>query len=144
MQRAFYGDREHPWDYNRGIDVTEAVKTVLDAGLPLKAQNTIFGDSVPGCEKMLIIESTAPACPVSSDVAEGFVTALRAQYIDNPRTKHALSKFFEKNGIPKFQRYALKSIVKMFWGRVKYIPHLQMLAEDREQALAELSIYLGL
>eukprot|EP00746_Dinoflagellata_sp_MGD_P132286 gnl/MRDRNA2_/MRDRNA2_66022_c0_seq1.p1 gnl/MRDRNA2_/MRDRNA2_66022_c0~~gnl/MRDRNA2_/MRDRNA2_66022_c0_seq1.p1 ORF type:complete len:367 (+),score=48.20 gnl/MRDRNA2_/MRDRNA2_66022_c0_seq1:88-1188(+) len=144
VRRAFYGCREHPWDYSKGRDVTEAVKSVLDAGLPLRAQNTIFGDPIPGAPKMLIIEATVPPCPVSRAVAEGFVQALRAQYIENPAASDVLSKYFETSDIPKFQKYVLKVALQKFVNQKKYLPQLQMLVDDRERALAELSSYLGL
>lgn len=82
VQRAFYGDCNHAFEEGHGKDVTEAVKAVLDCGQPLQAQNKVFGDPLPGIEKMLLIEAAIPPCPVSAEKAEGFIKALREEYVN--------------------------------------------------------------
>lgn len=144
VQRAFFGCQEHPWDYSKGRDVTEAVQAILESGLPLKAQNTIFGDPMPGAPKMLIIEATVPPCPVSHDAAEGFIKALRAQYVEKPFETDAVEKYFEATDIAKYQKYVLKVAWQKFANTKKYLPQLQTLVEDRERAISELSSYLCL
>lgn len=103
---------------------------------------------MPGAPKMLIIEATVPPCPVSHDAAEGFIKALRAQYVEKPSSEtfaaDAVSKYFETTDIPKCQKYVLKVAWQKFANTKKYLPQLQTLVEDRERAISELSSYLGL
>lgn len=113
VQRAFYGDAEHAWGDSKGKDVTEAVKAILDCGQHLRAQNDVFGDPAPGVEKMLIVEAAIPPRPVSLAKAEGFIKALRDEYVNN--VKCGVGKFFD-NSTEDFERFetaVLESFEKM-------------------------------
>lgn len=102
VQRAFYGDAEHAWDDSKGKDVTEAVKAILQCGQPLQAQNKLFGDPAHGVEKMLIIEAAIPPCPVSPSKADGFIKALRDEYVND--VECGVGRFFD-HGIENFEPF---------------------------------------
>jgi len=104
VQRAFYGDAENAWDDSKGKDVTEAVKAILECGQHLRAQNDVFGDPAHGVEKMLIIEAAIPPRPVSLSKAEGFIKALRDEYVNN--VDAGVGKFFD-HSIENFERFEI-------------------------------------
>eukprot|EP00457_Paulinella_chromatophora_P007932 gb/GEZN01007958.1/.p1 GENE.gb/GEZN01007958.1/~~gb/GEZN01007958.1/.p1 ORF type:complete len:453 (-),score=91.26 gb/GEZN01007958.1/:94-1452(-) len=57
IKRAFYGHPERPFDPEFGADVTHLAKQIRAAGGKLEASNEVFGDSLPGYGKELIIET---------------------------------------------------------------------------------------
>lgn len=133
VQRAFYGDAQHLWDETYGQDVTNAVKAILDCGQPLQATNKVFGDPIPGTEKMLIVEAAIPACPVSFPKAMGFIEALRDEYLHD--VESAVGKFLENppmETIEPFEHVVLVSFEKMVRS-----------SRNRDEAISHLAVRWG-
>lgn len=131
VQRAFYGNPDHPWDENMGRDVTFEVKSILDWGRPLMAQNHLFGDTADH-EKMLFIEAAIVPPPVSPGTLQGFIKALRAEYIEN--IDSAVGSFFDSNGTSDFEQYMLDPFED--WVRQSSYP-------GREEIIAQLAEVWG-
>jgi len=92
IQRAFYAEPKHAWDESQGKDVTQAVKAILVSGQPLQVHEDVFGK---GAGKMLIVEAAIPACPVPLPKAEGFIQALRDEYVN--KVEFGVGKFFDQS-----------------------------------------------